>query len=362
MTRPALLPIIPRTRERTLEIDLFLRDRSWAGVMIRTKVIGTGSYLPDRVVTNEEVARSLGVPPARIERLTGIRERRWAAEHEAPSDMAIAAGRRALDAAGCQASDIDAIILSTTSPDMAFPSTACFVQRGLGCRRVGAFDVSASCSGFLYGLSMAQAMIHSGQVGTCLVVASEVKSRFLDPNDEATAMLFGDGAGAVILRGEEDQNPQWHGLLGVRLYADGSRHELIRVPAGGSRAPSSLDTLARREHVLRMRGASLFRTATRRIQQAIQDMLKEFGVRLDDVKQLVLHQANGRILTHVADGLGIPLDKVSSVIERYGNTSSASLPIALDAAVGAGRILSGDLVLLGSFGGGLTWATSLVRW
>lgn len=330
--------------------------------MRRTRVIGTGSYLPDRIVTNEEIALSVGIPPVRIQRLTGIRERRWAAAHEAPSDMAIAAGRRALAVAGCQASDIDAIILSTTSPDMVFPSTACFVQRGLGCRGVGTFDVSASCSGFLYGLSMARVMIQSGQVGTCLVLASEVKSRFLDPKDETTAMLFGDGAGAVLLRGEEDRNPESHGVLGVRLYADGSRHSLIRVPAGGSRTPSSPDTLARREHVLHMQGAQLFRTATRRIHQAILDLLKEFGLRLDDIKQVVLHQANGRILTHVGDRLGIPRNKVASVIERYGNTSSASLPIALDAAVSEGRIMSGDLVLLGSFGGGLTWATGLVRW
>lgn len=330
--------------------------------MIRTRVIGTGSYLPDRVVTNEEVAVPLGLPPAQIQRLTGIRERRWAAEHEASSDLAIEAGRRALDAAGCEASAIDAIILSTTSPDRAFPSTACYVQRGLGCKGVGAFDVSASCSGFLYGLSMAHAMIHSGQVRTCLVAASEVKSRFLDPKEEATAMLFGDGAGAAILRGEEDQSPEWRGVLGVRLYADGSRHGLIRVPAGGSRTPSSLDTLTRQEHVLRMKGASLFRVAIRRIEQAVQDILKEFGVRLDDIKQVVLHQANGRILSQVADRLGVPQDRLASVIDRYGNTSSASLPIALDAAVHDGKITPGDLVLLGSFGGGLTWATGLVRW
>jgi 3-oxoacyl-[acyl-carrier-protein] synthase-3 len=331
-------------------------------MMVRTRVIGTGSYLPNRVVTNEEVALPLGLPPAQIQRLTGIRERRWAAEHEAPSDMAIEAVHRALDAAACQASAIDAIILSTTSPDMAFPSTACFVQRGLGCKGVGAFDVSASCSGFLYGLSMAQAMIDSGQIRTCLVVASEVKSRFLDPKDAATAVLFGDGAGAVVLRGEEDRSSEWHGVLGIRLYADGSRHGLIRVPAGGSRTPSCLGTLGRQEHVLRMQGASLFRVAIRRIEQAVLDIFKEFGVRLDDVKQVVLHQANSRILAQVTERLGISPDRLSSVIEQYGNTSSASLPIALDAAVRDGKITSGDLVLLGSFGGGLTWATCLVRW
>jgi 3-oxoacyl-[acyl-carrier-protein] synthase-3 len=276
--------------------------------------------------------------------------------------MAVAAGRQALDAADCAPSSIDAIILSTTSPDMAFPSTACLVQRGLGCKQVGAFDVSASCSGFLYGLSMAQAMIQCGQAKTCLVVASEVKSRSLDPEDEATALLFGDGAGAVILRGEEDRNPAWRGIQGIRLYADGAHHGLIRLPGGGSRTPLSSDTLRKREHTLRMHGASLFRIAVRRIEQAVLEILKEFGVRPGDLKQVVLHQANGRILSQVAGRLGIDQPQLASVIERYGNTSSASLPIALDDAVRGGKLSPGDLVLLGSFGGGLTWATGLVRW
>jgi 3-oxoacyl-[acyl-carrier-protein] synthase-3 len=245
---------------------------------------------------------------------------------------------------------------------MAFPSTACFVQRGLGCKGVGAFDVSASCSGFLYALSMADAMIRSGQVRTCLVAASEVKSRFLNPADEATALLFGDGAGAVIVRGEEERAPHGPGIVGVRLHADGSRHELIRVPAGGSRTPSSPSTVAKGEHALRMNGAALFRVAVRRIDQAVQEILKEFGVRSADLARVILHQANGRILTQVADRLGVPPDRLSTVIERFGNTSSASLPIALDAAVRQGKVAPGDLLLLGSFGGGLTWAAGLVRW
>lgn len=330
--------------------------------MVRTRVIGTGSYLPSRVVTNEEVAGPLGLSADHIQRLTGIRERRWAAPQEASSDMAIQAGQRALDAAGCDAQSMDAIIVSTTSSDMAFPSTACYVQRGLGCRGVGAFDVSASCSGFLYALSMANAMIVSGQVKTCLVAASEVKSRFLDPTDESTAMLFGDGAGAVVVRAEEGGHPLQRGILGLRLHADGSRHALIRVPAGGSRTPSSAETVANSQHVLRMNGGPLFRVAIRRIEQAVQDIVKEFGSRLDDVRHIILHQANGRILSQVADRLGVSQDRLSSVIERSGNTSSASLPIALDAAVREGKIAPGDLVLLGAFGGGLTWATGLMRW
>lgn len=330
--------------------------------MKQMRVLGTGSYLPERIVSNGEVAGPLGIAPATIERLTGIRERRWAAESQAPSDLAIEASRQALEAAGYAPGDVDAIILSTTSPDMAFPSTACFVQRGLGCRGVAAFDVAASCSGFLYGLSMANAMIQSGQAKTCLVAAAEVKSRFLDPADAATAVLFGDGAGAVVVQGEETRNVNGRGVLGIRLHSDGSKHDLIRVPAGGSRVPASAETVARRDHVLRMQGAPLFRIAVRRVEQAVQDILKEFGIRLDELSQVVLHQANGRILSNVADRLGIPADRLTSVIDRYGNTSSASLPIALNSAVRAGKIQAGDVVLLGSFGGGLTWATGLVRW
>ncbi len=330
--------------------------------MIRARVIGTGSYLPPRVVKNEEIASLLGLDPDRVYRLTHIRERRWAADHEASSDMAIEAGRRALSAAGCEASAVEAIIVSTTSPDMVFPSTACFVQRGLGCKKVGAFDVSASCSGFLYALSMGQAMIQSGQVGTCLVMASEVKSRFLDLKDHATAMLFGDGAGAVMLRGEEDRGQGGNGILGVRLRADGARHGLIRVPAGGSRKPISQDALAQQEYTIRMEGAALYRVAIRSVEQIVQDILKEFGIAPGDLKQAVFHQANGRILGQVAARLGLGQEKLSSVIEQYGNTSSASLPIALDAAAQRGRLVPGDLVLLGSFGGGVTWGAGLLRW
>lgn len=326
------------------------------------RVLGTGSYLPERIVSNREVAESLGITPSTIERLTGIRERRWAAEGQASSDLAVEASRQAFQAAGCGAGDVDAIIVSTTSPDSAFPSTACIVQRELGCRGVAAFDVSASCSGFLYGLSMANAMILSGQANTCLVVAAEVKSRFLDPTDAATAVLFGDGAGAVVVRSEDAQGSNGRGVLGIRLHSDGSKHDLIRMPAGGSRVPSSAETVAHHDHVLRMQGAPLFRIAVRRVEQAVQDILKEFGVRIDELSQVVLHQANGRILSNVADRLGVPADRLTSVIDRYGNTSSASVPIALDAAVRAGNIRADDMVLLGSFGGGLTWATGLMRW
>ncbi len=330
--------------------------------MIRTRIVGTGTYLPERRVGNSEVAARLGMDPEAVYRLTGIGERRWATEHQASSDLAIEACRQALIAADASPSSIDAIIVSTTSPDMPFPSTACYVQRGLGCGGVGAFDVSASCSGFLYGLSMADAMIRSGQIASGLVVAAEVKSRFLDPADEATALLFGDGAGAAVVRAERAGSGHDRGLLGVRVYADGAKHGLIGIAAGGSRLPSSADTVSHGRHSLRMEGAPLFRSAVRNIEQAVRNLLKEFGVRLEDLAQLVLHQANGRILEHVRERLGLPQERMCSVIERYGNTSSASLPIALDAAVRARRVAPGDLVLLGAFGGGITWGAGLVRW
>ena len=330
--------------------------------MMRTKIIGTGSYLPERVVSNREVGASLGLDPGVVSRLTGIEERRWATDSQASSDLAVEAARRALHAAGLPVLELGAIVLSTTSPDSVFPSTACHVQRMLGCATIPAFDVAASCSGFLYGLSMADAMIRSGQVKTCLVVAAEVKSRSIDPADGDTVLLFGDGAGAVVLRGEPETGPLGRGILGIRLHADGSQHGLIRIPAGGSRMPTTAETVAGKRHTLRMQGAPLFRLAVKRLEQAILEIVKEFGVDLQDLAQLVLHQANGRILGQLTKRLGVSPERVSSVIGRYGNTSSASLPIALDDAVRSGKISPDDIVLLGSFGGGVTWATGLVRW
>ena len=237
--------------------------------MIRTRIIGTGSYLPERVVSNLEVGASLGIEPDAVSRLTGIQERRWAAASQASSDLGVEAARQALDAAGLPVSEVGAIVVSTTSPDSVFPSTACHLQRMLGCPAIPAFDVAASCSGFLYGLSMADAMIRSGQIKTCLVVAAEVKSRSLDPADGDTVLLFGDGAGAVVLRGEPEAGQPSRGLMGLRLHADGARHGLISIPAGGSRMPTTSETVEAKHHTLRMQGAPLFRLAVKRLEQAI---------------------------------------------------------------------------------------------
>ncbi|MCE7966430.1 beta-ketoacyl-ACP synthase III [Nitrospirales bacterium NOB] len=330
--------------------------------MTRSRIVGTGSCVPVRIVENEEVGAPLGLGQAKIEALTGIRTRHWAAPAEASSDLAVAAALRACEAAGIAPSSLEAILVSTTSPDSVFPSTACHVQRALAAKGVLAFDLSASCSGFLYGLSMADAMIRAGQVASCLVVASEVKSRSLDLRDKETAILFGDGAGAVVLRRNDDSRPDASGILGLRLYADGAGHDLIKIQAGGSRMPLSTDRLQAGDHQLRMKGSAVFRSAVRRLTHAITELLKEFGLTVADLKLVVAHQANARILEHLQRRLALSASAVHSVIDRYGNTSSASLPIALDDAVRAGRLGAGDVLLMGAFGGGLTWATGVVRW
>lgn len=330
--------------------------------MLTSRIVGTGMAAPERTVDNREIGSALGVPPEQIHRLTGIRSRRWVSGHESASDLAVEASRRALEAAGCGPSSPDAIIVSTTSPDTVFPSTACYVQRALGGRPVAAFDVAASCSGFLYGLSVGDALIRSGQAKTCLIVAAEVKSAFLDKQDPVTAVLFADGAGAAVLVAEETMYPQRRGILGVRLYTDGAYHGLIRLPAGGSRLPSSADTVREGRHAIHLDGTPVFRLAVRRLAAAVQDLLKEFGLTISDLRQAVFHQANGRILEALGRRLGLSPDQTTSIIEQYGNTSSASLPMALDCAVRGGSLTAGDLLLLGAFGGGLTWATALIRW
>jgi 3-oxoacyl-[acyl-carrier-protein] synthase-3 len=328
----------------------------------QSRIIGTGSYLPPRVVTNDEIGHMLGLADDEIYGLTGIRSRHWVDPGVATSDLAVEAARRACLAGGMPPDFLEAILVSTTSPDMPFPSTACHVQRALGLKSIPAFDVAASCSGFLYGLSMADAMIRGGRFRSILVIAAEIKSRSLDPTDKETALLFGDGAGAALVVRDETEGPGAPGILGIRLYSGGAGHDMIKVPAGGSRRPTSAETLAGNEHVLRMKGSAVFRAAIRRLGNAIIEQLKEFGFSTQDLAQVIAHQANARILAQLSRRLGLPKQALYTVIERYGNTSSASLPIALDVAVRENRLNRGDVVLLGAFGGGLTWATGLMRW
>ena len=324
----------------------------------KSRIVGTGSYVPARIVTNQEIAGLTGLTPAAIYRRTGIRERRWVGPEEATSDLALKAVTAALEAAGVRATELDAIILSTTSPDTPMPSSACHLQRMLGAKQAFAFDLAASCSGFLYALSVGDLMIRLGHARRVLVAAAEVKSRYLNLQEPNTAILFGDGAGAAVLaRGEEH-----HGVLSVTLRADGAYADLIQIRAGGSRLPASEKTVVEGLHAIHMRGPSLFRVAVRRLETAVTETLKEGGLTVPDVRWFLFHQANGRLLEKVAERLGIPAAQTFSVIERYGNTSSSSLPLTLDTAVRADRIKPGDLVCLATIGGGLTWGTALIRW
>ena len=328
-----------------------------------SRIRGTGSYVPERRVTNEEVATQFALHGRDVFRVTGIRARHWSPAEETCSHLAERAARQALESSGLPSDAMDAILVSTTSPDTPFPSTACALQERLGARRVAAFDLAASCSGFLYGLSMADAFIRSGQFRTCLVVAAEVKSRSLHVSQPASGILFGDGAGAAVVTREEstDSHPA-AGIMAIRLYSEGAHHELITIPAGGSRHPMSQDTIRSHQHSIRLQGGAVYRVAVKRLTEAIEAILRETHTSLSGVKQVITHQANGRMLHTIAKRLGVRHDQMVSIVDQVGNTSSASLPMALDWAYRQGKFREGDLILLGAFGGGLTWGTALIRW
>ena len=332
-------------------------------------IAGTGSYLPQSIISNKDLFDATHLTSGYIEKITGIRERRKASPEEATSDLATRAALSALDSAGLQAKDIDLIILSTTAPDMPFPATACIVQKNLNINKAVAFDINASCSGFLYALNIAETFIRNGKADTALVIASEIKSRFVDPEDKETAILFGDGAGAVVLRGTK--SPFSQGRLGgfserniicTRLFSDGRNWKWIHLPAGGSRMPATSSTVASGLHTMEMDGGKVYRAAVTTLQQMISDILKECSLRVEDINTFVFHQANLRIIRQVQKRLGIIEDQVLLTLPFYGNTSSASIPITLDYAVREGRIKNGDMVLMASFGGGLTWGASIISW
>ena len=328
-----------------------------------SRICGTGSSVPERRVTNEEVATQFALHDRDVFRVTGIRARYWSQADETCSHLAERAARQALESSGLSSDAMDAILVSTTSPDTPFPSTACVLQERLGARRVAAFDLAASCSGFLYGLSMADALIRSGQFRNCLVVAAEVKSRSLHVSQPASGVLFGDGAGAaVVTRAESTSRHAAAGIMAVRLYSDGACHDLITIPAGGSRRPMSRETVRGHEHSIRLQGGAVYRVAVKRLTEAVGTILRETHTSLSEVKQVITHQANGRMLHTIAKRLGVRQDQLVSIVDQVGNTSSASLPMALDWAYRQGKFREGDLILLGAFGGGLTWGTALIRW
>jgi 3-oxoacyl-[acyl-carrier-protein] synthase-3 len=326
--------------------------------MMRSRVIGTGAYLPERRLTNAELERMVETTDQWIVDRTGIRERRLAADDEATSDLAAAAGRQALTAAGVPASELDLIIVATATPDMLFPATACLVQERLGAKQAFAFDLSAACTGFLYALAVADQYLRAGTHRTILVIGAEVLSRMIDWTDRSTCILFGDGAGAVVLRGEQGER----GVLSTHLHSDGSLWDLIHVPGGGSRLPPSVETLAGRKNFLKMKGNETFRVAVRALEEVAREALAANRLVPSDVALVVPHQANLRILQAVAERLGIPIERVFLNLDRYGNTSAASVPIALDEAVRQGRVRPDDLLLLEAFGAGLTWGAAMLRW
>jgi 3-oxoacyl-[acyl-carrier-protein] synthase-3 len=317
----------------------------------RAVLTGTGSYLPETCVSNADMARRVDTSDDWITERTGIKQRYFAAPHETAAFMGAAAARIALARAGIEAATVDAIILATSTPDQAFPATAVHVQAALGAKAAFAFDLAAACSGFIYALSVADAMIRVGQVNTVLVIGSEVYSRILDFSDRGTCVLFGDGAGAVVLQGRDRSEGQ--GILSTHLHADGTLADILYVD-GAVGQPDKTG-------FLKMQGREVFRHAVTLLAAAVNEALEANGLTSKDINWLVPHQANRRIIDGVGKKLGLPAERVVVTVDRHANTSAASIPLALDAAIGDGRIAPGDLVLLEALGGGLTWGSALIR-
>lgn len=324
---------------------------------MRSRIAGTGSYTPKRVLTNAELERMVATSDQWVAERTGIRERRIAAAGEACSDLGIQAAERALKAAGVSAGDLDMILVATCTGDTLLPATACLIQHRLGAVKAAACDISAACCGFVYALGIADAYIKTG-MRHVLIVGSEVMSAITDWTDRNTCVLFGDGAGAAVLSASPDER----GILSTHLRSDGSLCDLIIVPGGCSRIPPSEKMLSERLQYIKMKGNETFKVAVRTLEEIARETLAASGLKVEDIDLYVPHQANVRIIKAVADRLGLPLDKVVLNMDRYGNTSAASIPIALDEAVKDGRIKDGSLIMLGAFGAGLTWASALIRW
>jgi 3-oxoacyl-[acyl-carrier-protein] synthase-3 len=318
---------------------------------------GTGSCLPERVLPNAEFARTLDTSDEWIQTRTGIRERRIAGPGETTASMGLTAARRALEMADLAPHDLDLIVCATVTPEMMFPSTACFIQAGLGCRPIAAFDVLAACSGFVYALAVGSQFIRTGAYRHVLVVGAETLSRIIDYKDRGSCILFGDGAGAAVLSATRDPG---RGLRYFRLYADGQNPELLHLPGGGSRHPASAQTVAEGLHYIKLNGREVYKFAVTRMQELIQEAMSDCRLSVDDVALVVPHQVNQRIIDSAVRHMNFPAEKVMGNLERYGNTSAASVPIALDEAMRCGRLKAGDTVLLVAFGGGFTWASAVV--
>ena len=324
----------------------------------RAGVLGTGAYLPERVLDNRELAERFGCSEEWILTRTGIRERRFAEPGTGASDLGVEAATRALDAAGIAPKDVDLVICATYTPDMAFPSTACLIQDRIGAKPAAAFDLQAACSGFVYALVTAAQFVAGGGIRHALVVASDINSTIVDPKDQKVTPLFGDGAGAVVV-GRVNHGS---GLLGFHLGADGGGGPLFFMPAGGSKRPATFETVEAREHYIKMDGPSLFRFGVDAMVQASRHALQQAEMSIEQIDLFIPHQANLRIIDAGLERLGIPKDRTLVTLDRFANTAAATIPSALDEAVRGGRLASGMNVLMTGFGAGLTWASTVVRW
>lgn len=324
----------------------------------KTRILGTGHYVPEKVVSNADLEKVVDTSDAWIAERTGIRRRHMAGDNELTSDMAAAAARRALEAAGLNAADLDMIIVGTISGDTPMPACAVHVQQKIGAEEIPAFDISAACAGFLYGITIADQFISTGAANCVLVVGVELLSRILNWQDRTTCVLFGDGAGAVVLGPAKNDG---RGILSTRIFTDGSLAGALLIPGGGSNEPLTAEGLDRKRNKVHMTGSEVFKVAVRNLTSSSAQVMKQAGLTSKELDWVVAHQANLRIITQVSDRLGFPLDKFVLNIEEYGNTSSASIPIALDEAVRDGRIKPGHNVLLCALGAGISWGAAVVK-
>lgn len=326
--------------------------------MIRARITGTGSYVPEKVLTNQDIEKFLDTNDEWIRARTGISERHIAADGEQTSDLATRAAERAMEMAGVSAEDLDLIVVGTITGDYPWPATACIVQGNLGAKNAGAFDVSAACSGFLYALSCAIDRVEAGRCKKALVIGAEVLSRIVNWEDRNTCILFGDAAGAVIVEaGEGDR-----GILSTHLHADGTQLELLYQPGFGTKHMPSVEAIKEKNYFLQMQGNEVFKVAVRSMSEVANIALQANGMTAEDVDLFIPHQANIRILNATAKKIGLKEEQVYINVNRFGNTSGATIPLALDEANRAGRLKEGDIVLLDAFGGGFTWAATLLRW
>ena len=324
----------------------------------KASITGIGSYLPSKVLTNYDLEKMVDTSDDWIIQRTGIKERRIVENGQITSDLATYASLRAMEDAGVSPGDLDMIITSTITPDHIFPSTSCYIQQKIGASRASAFDILAACAGFIYALSVGESVVNSGAMKTVLVVGAECLSKITDYTDRTTCILFGDGAGAVVIQ----KSLSKHEILSTSLAADGSQADVLIMPGGGAKNPATLESVQQRTHYIQFKGKEVFKLAINKITNLIIDTVNKNGLSLEDIDLIIPHQSNLRIIEATMEKLGLPMEKAVVNIDKYGNTSSASIPIAIDEARKEGRLSKGDIVMLVAFGGGLTWGSSIIRW